>query len=312
MTYWQRLVVHIQRWKSILWRFLTHIAKVVFQKDNYSYYFISRPRISKDITQFCNSTLRKGRGPQTIKELKSSLQSTPNCANIYHIIQNNSDFDVELISNWILEKTPKQPDNIKTDLVAVLEDLKHLQYLKERIRQRQTTCFDHDNPLHEETLFKLWDLLLASTSHESFHKKSEEWAKLGFQGKDPATDFRGGGFLALQQLVYFAETRRELVLQMLNEASESYPFACVGIRCTVAIVQLLDEDYLDALLYGCSEEQALNMIHERYCELWIRFHRSWKNKKWSDIMSFKTCFEEQLDKAKHSLQRNGYISECDE
>ncbi|EME28667.1 ELMO domain-containing protein B [Galdieria sulphuraria] len=304
-------MVYVQRWTTTLWRFLTHIVKVILQRDKHSY-FISSQKRGNDIAQFCHLTLPSGSGPQTIKELKSSLQNTPSCINIYHVIQNNADFDVELISNWILEKTPDNSESIKTELVSVLEDLKHIQYLKERIRQRQTTCFDHSNSSHEEALIKLWNLLLASTSHESFSKKSEEWTKLGFQGKDPATDFRGGGLLSLQQLVYFAETRRELFLQMLNEASQSYPFACVGIRCTVAIVQLLDEDYLDTLLYGCSEEQAFIMIHERYCELWIRFHRSWKHKKWSDIMSFKTGFEEQLNKAKQSLRMNGYISETDE
>jgi len=119
----------------------------------------------------------------------------------------------------------------------VLKEYKHIQYLKEKIIQRQATSLDHDNPQHEETLFKvypkrhkrisnyltlyiqLWDLLLVS-SPSPCSRKSEEWKKLGFQGLDPCTDFRGGGLLALQQLVYFAETRRELALQMLKEASD--------------------------------------------------------------------------------------------
>ncbi|KAK4527235.1 hypothetical protein GAYE_SCF37G5157 [Galdieria yellowstonensis] len=230
------------------------------------------------------------------------------------MIQNNPGFDEEWVSNCILEKTVKlrqSPEKVKEQLVSVLKEYKHIQYLKEKIRQRQATSFDHDNPQHEETLFKLWDLLLVS-SPSPCSRKSEEWKKLGFQGLDPCTDFRGGGLLALQQLVYFAETRRELALQMLKEASDSYPFACVGIHCTAAIVQLVHEDYLDMLLYACSEEQAFKVIHERYCELWIRFHRSWKNKTWEDIMSFQTCFQQQVDKAKQSIAKYGYITETDE
>jgi hypothetical protein len=30
---------------------------------------------------------------------------------------------------------------------------------------------------------------------------SDHWAELGFQGKDPATDFRGMGVLGLDQLL---------------------------------------------------------------------------------------------------------------
>ena len=34
---------------------------------------------------------------------------------------------------------------------------------------------------------------------------SEQWKDMGFQGTDPATDFRGMGLLGLEQLIYFAE-----------------------------------------------------------------------------------------------------------
>ena len=34
---------------------------------------------------------------------------------------------------------------------------------------------------------------------------SKEWQEVGFQGNNPATDFRGMGMLGLQCLVYFSE-----------------------------------------------------------------------------------------------------------
>lgn len=34
---------------------------------------------------------------------------------------------------------------------------------------------------------------------------SEDWGKIGFQGRDPATDFRGMGVLGLIQLVHFVK-----------------------------------------------------------------------------------------------------------
>ena len=37
----------------------------------------------------------------------------------------------------------------------------------------------------------------------------EIWKDIGFQGKDPRTDFRGGGHLSLVCLMFFAENYKE-------------------------------------------------------------------------------------------------------
>jgi hypothetical protein len=34
---------------------------------------------------------------------------------------------------------------------------------------------------------------------------SNEWQEIGFQGSDPATDFRGAGYLGLKQLLSICE-----------------------------------------------------------------------------------------------------------
>lgn len=75
--------------------------------------------------------------------------------------------------------------------------------------------------------------MIGSSSQESYSRKSEAWTKLGFQGKDPATDFRGGGFLALQQLVYLAEKRRDLALQMVKEAKSRFVLKANVLLCVI-------------------------------------------------------------------------------
>lgn len=35
-------------------------------------------------------------------------------------------------------------------------------------------------------------------------RESEQWSSIGFQGRDPATDFRGLGVLSLSNLVYYS------------------------------------------------------------------------------------------------------------
>lgn len=44
-----------------------------------------------------------------------------------------------------------------------------------------------------------------SATTDSVPQQCSTWLKLGFQGHNPRTDFRGGGILSLACMVYFAE-----------------------------------------------------------------------------------------------------------
>eukprot|EP00871_Galdieria_phlegrea_P001648 jgi/Galph1/2484/GphlegSOOS_G1177.1 len=268
-------------------------------------------------TQFCETCDKRPIGPLLLVAFKKALQDSRRCSHILHIIEENKDFDEYFVSKLLQETLTEQArssvgEQLNETLVQLLKELKHINHIKKNVKQLQVTPFNYENEVHDKTLQKLWSLLLPSVPSENTITKSDEWSKLGFQGKDPTTDLRGGGFLSLQQLVYFAETRTWLACQMVNEARQSYPFACVGIHCTVAIIRLMEENYFDRLFYACSEEQALTILNERYCELLIRFHRNWKGKSWEDLMSFSSHFHEQLQQAKESLLSKGYITETNE
>ena len=51
-------------------------------------------------------------------------------------------------------------------------------------------------PFHEKKLQRLWNNLRPHVPLKE--RKSMEWVDIGFQGKDPATDFRGAGTLGLE------------------------------------------------------------------------------------------------------------------
>lgn len=68
--------------------------------------------------------------------------------------------------------------------------------------------------------------------------RSEAWKQFGFQGIDPATDFRGGGLLSLSQLVYLGTTYPLAYAMMF--VKEEYPFAVAGINITAFLNTLLD------------------------------------------------------------------------
>lgn len=61
------------------------------------------------------------------------------------------------------------------------------------------------------------------------------------QGEDPGTDFRGGGFLSLTNLLYMAQNRPPLFEKLMNKTEGNrvdweYPFAAAGINVTVYLL----------------------------------------------------------------------------
>lgn len=64
--------------------------------------------------------------------------------------------------------------------------------------------YDSQSALHQAQLLEIWTQLRSGRSIKS--RKSNEWIQLGFQGDDPATDFRGAGVLGLVNLNGWVKT----------------------------------------------------------------------------------------------------------
>ncbi|RZC86636.1 hypothetical protein C5167_029986 [Papaver somniferum] len=96
---------------------------------------------------------------------------------------------------------------------------------------------------NQETLRALWD---ASYPGEELHGLvSEQWKDMGWQGKDPSTDFRGGGFISLENLLFFARSYKKSFQDLLRKqegdrAMWEYPFAVAGVNITFMLTQMLD------------------------------------------------------------------------
>ncbi|PKI58920.1 hypothetical protein CRG98_020666 [Punica granatum] len=68
---------------------------------------------------------------------------------------------------------------------------------------------------------------------------------MGWQGSDPSTDFRGGGFISLENLIFFAQKYPESFQRLLHKqdgirAEWEYPFAVAGINISFMLAQMLD------------------------------------------------------------------------
>ncbi|XP_057971884.1 uncharacterized protein LOC131160325 isoform X2 [Malania oleifera] len=95
----------------------------------------------------------------------------------------------------------------------------------------------------QDALKQLW--MLAYPSRDLPNLKSELWKDMGWQGSDPSTDFRGGGFISLENLIFFAQKYPSSFQSLLhkqdgNRADWEYPFAVAGINISFMLAQMLD------------------------------------------------------------------------
>ncbi|CAK9133572.1 unnamed protein product [Ilex paraguariensis] len=113
----------------------------------------------------------------------------------------------------------------------------------QRLQSRIDVVYDGSIPEHQEALRTLWNV--AFPEEELCDLISEQWKEMGWQGKDPSTDFRGGGFISLENLLYFATNFPKSFQDLLRkeEGDRSiweYPFAVAGVNITFMLIQMLD------------------------------------------------------------------------
>lgn len=110
------------------------------------------------------------------------------------------------------------------------------------LQQRLEVPFDGTRLDHQDALRQLWKL--AYPNRELPSLKSELWKEMGWQGPDPSTDFRGGGFISLENLIFFAKKypdsfQRLLHKQQGRRAEWEYPFAVAGLNISFMLAQML-------------------------------------------------------------------------
>ncbi|KAD0079194.1 hypothetical protein E3N88_44812 [Mikania micrantha] len=158
----------------------------------------------------------------------------------------------------------------------------------QRLQNRLDIAYDSSIPGHQEALRALWKA--AFPEEELRDLISEQWKEMGWQGKDPSTDFRGGGFISLENLLYFARNFPKSFQDLLRKqegvrAMWEYPFAVAGVNITFMLIQMLDlEAELELIIftffiYVTENELAFDLL---YCitfklmdHLWLAMHASY-------------------------------------
>lgn len=129
-----------------------------------------------------------------------------------------------------------EPSNV-SNLTPTQEE--RLQVLQHRLG----IPFDGTCSEHQEALRELW--AKAFPGRHLLGLVSEQWKEMGWQGKDPSTDFRGGGLISLENLIFFAKEYPTSFQKLLhkeegNRAVWEYPFAVAGINISFMLIQMLD------------------------------------------------------------------------
>jgi hypothetical protein len=117
----------------------------------------------------------------------------------------------------------------------------------QQLQQRAAVVYDPKNvPEHEQHLRRLWKVAFPGINCPPGDDiKSAQWKVMGWQGEDPASDFRGGGFLSLELLTYFGEREPEIFESLMkktngNRSEWEYPFAAAGVNITYMLTEILE------------------------------------------------------------------------
>ncbi|KAK7263638.1 hypothetical protein RJT34_31232 [Clitoria ternatea] len=113
----------------------------------------------------------------------------------------------------------------------------------QRLQERLQVPYDEANPDHQESLRALWQCSFPNVSLMGMI--SNQWKDMGWQGPNPSTDFRGCGFISLENLLFFARKypasfHRLLLKKDGDRATYEYPFAVAGINISFMLIQMLD------------------------------------------------------------------------
>ena len=117
------------------------------------------------------------------------------------------------------------------------------------LRSRMITSTSHEDLAHERLLERLWNVSFPDSEDAFCGNSSELWSSIGFQGRDPFTDTRGGGLLSLLCIVWLFENRGDIVRRIKTTQSQrvkvckekgldgpasfpNYPLACACIHVT--------------------------------------------------------------------------------
>ncbi|OXA53269.1 ELMO domain-containing protein 2 [Folsomia candida] len=203
-------------------------------------------------------------------------------------------------------------------LQECLEMIFAFKYLCAKLKVLRDTPYSSDKDEDEDKLLQLWTKMMKGT--ELSGRKSKQWEILGFQGSDPATDFRGGGILSLDSLSFITSRYPEVSQRLLHNSHHplySYPYALVVIQISFLAANLCLEGVAKTHFYNrypvilrldrevspmdnvMWRAELIKLFHEFTTSLLIDFDSLWMASKPKSIMAYseiKSVFDKTVIK----------------
>jgi len=165
----------------------------------------------------------------------------------------------------------------------------------------EINSFDYKVNEHTELLESLWDTLKPDVRRSALI--SSEWSELGFQGKDPSTDFRAVGLLGLKGLVWLSKNQKEFCDRVLVHSYDplKYPgFAITGINFIHDIVQMTRRRELDYMYFKYGVE--LGTLFHLTFSYWKVFDKLWEEANPENVMQFNVIRQRALSVFRLEMQ----------
>lgn len=139
--------------------------------------------------------------------------------------------------------------------------------------------FNHEDLFHMQMISTLFNKLTGLNSPAAL---GSHWEIVGFQGVDPATDFRGVGILGLLQplaVCLCVETLPFMsnVVSLSHSPSQGFPFMVLSLNVTNIVLKALKDGVLDRMIK--EKETVLGVTTICYTAILFFIYDNWKKEK---------------------------------
>uniref|UniRef100_A0A915E8V2 ELMO domain-containing protein n=1 Tax=Ditylenchus dipsaci TaxID=166011 RepID=A0A915E8V2_9BILA len=132
--------------------------------------------------------------------------------------------------------------------------------------------------------------LVSYNNEELKARKTNQWQDIGFQGDDPATDFRGMGVLGLDQLVFFAQSmsrhsRLPWIAFTLSIVVFSHCSRVLGSNAADSVMEFnpLKQQFVKSLRLTLKRADATSIAEQRVTAHWAGANEPRRGKTYVDV-----------------------------
>ncbi|XP_057294975.1 ELMO domain-containing protein 1-like [Hydractinia symbiolongicarpus] len=172
-----------------------------------------------------------------------------------------------------------------------------------KVDQERSQKYDEENESHEELLHQLW--LFLKGDEKLPERYTSKWTEIGFQGKNPATDFRGMGILGLKNLIFLLEKSPETGMKIFGQSKHpkyGFSFAIMGINFTGTAFELLRSGKLKGYMYNLKDDEyKINHFQRFFVDIFSEFSDYWVLRQPPNIMSFNEIKEDYMKEVNKRL-----------